>query len=225
MAVKISGKLPETASFHVDCQKGFSPGCSNELPVPGGDEIVGELLSQDAFAAYRVGSKDAHPSNALWVTKNRSQIATPVDSKVAGPDLDLKWPIHCMPGTKGFELLDGLSNPMSYNYFVYKGVERDVHPYGACYHDLAERVSTGVIEWLKCHNVVVVIVGGLATDYCAGLTAIQLRKAGFQVIFNLGAARGIDPQSTKKKIDEMKSMGIVVVDNAASIPAALERLK
>ena len=36
------------ASINVDPQKGFTPICPDELPVPGGDEIVPALLAQNA---------------------------------------------------------------------------------------------------------------------------------------------------------------------------------
>jgi nicotinamidase/pyrazinamidase len=55
-----------------------------------------------------------------------------------------------------------------------------------------------------------VIVGGLATDYCVKTTAIQLRQAGFQVIVNLSACRGIAVDTVDGAIKEMKQMGIVV---------------
>jgi nicotinamidase/pyrazinamidase len=34
-----------------------------------------------------------------------------------------------------------------------------MHPYGSCYHDLAEKLSTGAIEYLRCQEVKIVIVG------------------------------------------------------------------
>jgi nicotinamidase/pyrazinamidase len=52
-------------------------------------------------------------------------------------------------GTEGFELLDGLPKPQQYDYFVWKGIESDLHPFGACYHDVSELRTTGVIEVLK----------------------------------------------------------------------------
>ncbi|MBD4503332.1 isochorismatase family protein, partial [Xanthomonas citri pv. citri] len=76
-------------------------------------------------------------------------------------------------------------------FFVWKGVEPDLHPYGACYHDLAERRSTGVIEYLRQNGVSHVLVGGLALDYCVKNTALQLRRAGFEVLLYLPACRAI----------------------------------
>jgi len=205
-----------TASFDVDAQKGFTPICLGELPVPGGDEIANALNEQATFAKFRVGSKDAHSPNALWV-------ATEENPQFDGagledyPDLDIRWNSHCNVGTKGFELLDGLPHPMAYDFFIYKGVEDDVHPYGACYHDLGNERTTGVIEYLKGLGVVNVIVGGLATDYCVANTAKQLASAGFEVIVNLKACRGIGKETIDKACEEMKQMGITIVDSLEQI--------
>ena len=92
-------------------------------------------------------------------------------------------------------------------------MEPDMHPYGACYHDLAGKNSTGVIEFLKLKNIDTVIIGGLATDYCVKRTALQLKNAGFNVIVNLAACRGISAPTTANAIEEMKNAGINVIDN------------
>ena len=57
----------EVASLDVDAQRGFTPLCPNELPVPGGDHIVAELNAQAKCARLRIGSKDAHPANPVWL--------------------------------------------------------------------------------------------------------------------------------------------------------------
>ena len=78
-----------------------------------------------------------------------------------------------------------------YDFFVAKGFEPDLHPYSSCYHDLKKKISTGLIEWYQAKGISTVIVGGLATNYCVGETVIDLSLAGFQVILNLGACKGI----------------------------------
>lgn len=204
------------ASFDVDAQKTFSPLCPDELPVPGGDEIVAELNRQAELAGWRLGSKDAHSPQAVWVTMDPAMIGKP---GVPGPHVEEHWPVHAVPGTPGFELLPGLPHPADYDFFVWKGVEPDMHPYGACYHDLAERRSTGVIEWLQARDVRCVLVGGLATDYCVRATALQLRQAGFEVVLNLAACRGIAPATTAAALAEMRDRGIGIVHKAAELHA------
>ena len=209
--------LPEPekiASFDVDAQRTFTPMCPNELPVPGGDEIADELNRQAQLAGWRVGSKDAHSPYAVWVTEQAEKIGRP---GVGAKHAEEHWPVHAVPGTEGFELLPGLPHPADYDFFVWKGVEPDMHPYGACFHDLDERRSTGVIEWLRSKGITHLLVGGLATDYCVKQTALQLAGAGFQVLLNLAACRGIAAETTKQALDQLRAAGVTVVQHSGEL--------
>jgi nicotinamidase/pyrazinamidase len=191
------------ASFDVDAQKTFTPLCPDELPAPEGEQIVDELNAQAQFAALRVGSKDAHPRNARWAADADHPPLSPIE----GANMDLRWPVHAVPGTYGFELLDGLPHPAAYDFFVWKGVEPDMHPYNSCYHDFALHLSTGLLEFLRGHEVNTVIVGGLATDYCVKSNVLILREAGLRVIVNEAAVRGVAPKTTREARAEMAAAG------------------
>ena len=198
----------QTASFDVDAQKGFTPLCPKELPVPDGYNIVDELNKNALEACVRVGSKDAHNPNAIWVATEENPQFSIVG--VGEPNVDIRWNSHCNVGTTGFELLDGLPKPLEYDYFVWKGIEDDTHPYGACYHDIAKKISTGVIEYLKSKNIKCVIVGGLATDYCVFETVMELVESGFVVILNLESCRGISEDTIKTAIEKMEKVGVII---------------
>ncbi len=200
----------EVASFDVHTQKTFTDACPNELPVPEGDQIVAELNAQAEKASIRLGAKEAHHPNAIWIASDKQ----PVLSPVAGDNVDVAWPPHSIPGTLGFELLDGLPKITEYDYYVWEGIELDMHPYGACYHDHAEKLSTGAIEFLQSKKISTVIVGGLATDYCVKTTALQLARAGFQVIINLAACRGMTAVTVDQALKEMQAAGIIIVEFA-----------
>ena len=204
-------KKSTVASFDVDAQKTFTPLCPQELPVPGGTEIVAELNAQARFASLRLASKDSHSAQALWV----ADAAHPPLSAITTPHMDCYWPVHAVPGTLGFESLPGLPAIADYDHVVWKGVELDMHPYGACYHDLDEKLSTGVLEFLQVRGIRCIIVGGLATEYCVKITALQLRRAGFDVVVNLAACRGLDPIAIEKAVQEMKAAGIFFVAAAS----------
>lgn len=202
-----------TASFDVDSQYTFTPECPNELPVPEGAAIVAELNAQAKKAQYRVGSKDAHNPQAVWVADD----AHPQFSEVEGDNVDIRWVRHAEVGSKGFELIEGLPKVTDYDFFVWKGIELDMHPYGACYHDFAEKLSTGVIDFLKNKQVNTVIVGGLATDYCVKTTVLQLLRADFWVIVNLAACRGIADDTVEQAKGEMAKAGAEFIDSATEI--------
>lgn len=208
--------LPERrriASFDVDCQYTFTTECPEELPVNGGSEIVAELNAQAKLAAYRLGSKDAHSPHAHWVADERHPPFSPIE----GRNMDVHWPVHAVPATRGFELIAGLPPVTAYDHFVWKGIEPDMHPYGACYHDHAHRLSTGVVEFLNQRGVDTVILGGLATDYCVKHTALELRDAGFRVILNRAAVRGVAVDTTREALDILAEAGIEFVDSAAAL--------
>jgi nicotinamidase/pyrazinamidase len=205
-----------TAAFDIDAQNTFTPLCPNELPVPEGHLIVEELNRQATYARIRLASKDAHSPMAEWVATPKHPVGTPIDA----PNMDVRWPVHAVPGTKGFELIDGLPAETQYRYVALKGVEPNKHPYGACYQDLGDTESTGVIEVLCAEAIETVICGGLATDYCVKTTVLQLRKAGFNVIVNLGACRGIADSTVQAAIAEIQAAGAIVIDTANQLQDA-----
>lgn len=205
------------ASFDIDAQKGFTPLCPTELPVAGGGQIVTALNEMAKRATIRVGSKDAHTPKAVWIVDTPDAMLQPLSY----PNADLTWVAHCIAGTKGFELLDGLPAVNNYDFFVWKGIEPDMHPYGACYHDLNGKLSTGIIEFLKLKNIQCVLVGGLALDYCVKNTAIQLAKAGFQVIVLLEATRAIAESTKQSSIFEMQQSGVVICNDIAALDQLL----
>lgn len=204
-----------TASFDVDPQCGFTFICPDELPIFEGEQISPELNAQSLFAQYRVVSKDCHPAIAPWIASTSEQIMTPVLGNY--PNLDIKWPAHCVVATQGNRLIPGLPSEASYDFLVSKGEDPVKHPYGACYQDLAEQESTGVIEWLQDHKVTTVIVGGLATDYCVKTTVLQLCLAGFRVIVNLAACRGVDEKSSRVACLEMQAGGAELITNSQEL--------
>lgn len=215
--MSITNQPKKIASFDVDAQNCFTPICPDELPVVNGEKIVPELNQQALYADFRLGSKDAHSPNAIWVATPQ----TPQLSQLIGKNVDVHWVPHAIPGTKGFELIAGLPHPNDYDFFVWKGVELDMHPYGACYHDLAEKQSTGVIEFLKMQGVGTVIVGGLATDYCVKITVLQLLRAGFRVIVNQAACRGINLETTTTAIQTMLQKGAIFIDSSTHLTDVL----
>ncbi|MBI5448381.1 MAG: isochorismatase family protein [Gammaproteobacteria bacterium] len=203
----------QVASFDVDAQNCFSPFCPDELPVSDAPLIVPELNANALLASLRLGSKDAHSPDAVWIATADAPMLSPVE----GDNVDVRWPKHAVPGTFGFELLAGLPKPTQYDYFVWKGIEPDMHPYGACYHDHAGHLSTGAIEFLKKQAITTVIVGGLATDYCVKITVLDLLGADFKVILNRAACRGITEETTRLALEEMQGKGAKIIKNAACL--------
>lgn len=201
----------KTASLDVDTQNGFTPLCPNELPVPNGHLIADELNKQSIFTKVRVGSKDVHPNNAIWIaTEKEPQYTTMNDI-----NSNMRWNKHCMSSTFGAELINGLPKVKDYDFFVFKGIEPDLHPYSACYHDLTKKMSTGLIEWLKANYVDTVIVGGLAKNYCVFETVVDLVNARFTVILNEAATKAIGDPTPQDNI--LKNMGVIFIKDSTEL--------
>lgn len=201
-------------ALDIDAQKTFTPLCPNELPIVGGHEIVGELNAQAALAQRRVMSKDAHCLHANWIVGSHAE-----QLRATGlPNAPETWVAHAIVGSLGYELLDGLPAETDYDFCVWKGVSPDLHPYGACYHDIGEKLSTGLIEWLNHQNASTLIVGGLATDYCVKASVLQLLRGGdWRVIVNRAACRGIAADTVAQAYETMQAAGAILLDNAQHI--------
>ena len=87
---------------------------------------------------------------------------------------------------------------------------------------LAERRSTGLIEFLQARKVDTVLVGGLATDYCVKTSVLQLRRAGFRVIVHLDACRGIAPETVASAHTQMIEAGAELAQTLIDVQRLLD---
>ncbi|WP_368073820.1 isochorismatase family protein [Vibrio aestuarianus] len=181
--------------------------------VAGALEIVDELKHNHNKASVRLVSRDMHPPGAAWEAQSPDKMLQPVGL----PEVDIKWNPHCVVGTLGVELLPGLPAVREYDFQLNKGIDPDAHPYGAFYHDQADRLSTGGIEFLRAKAIDTVIVGGLALDFCVKKSVEQLLDAGFRVILNLASTRAVFPENAITVIGELADKGVILVENSDAI--------
>ena len=201
-------------SIDIDAQRAFSALCPKELPVEGATEIVVELNAQAELADFRVLTRDGHGARAVWIVPDHTQMVQPLNF----PNANLTWVRHAEVGTDGFLPLPGLPAPADYDFLAIKGCDDDMHPFGICYQDLAERISTGLIEWLQARDAKVLLVGGLATDYCVKASVLQLcRAGGWKVLLNTAACRGIAEETTRTALEEMREAGAILLENAQAV--------
>ncbi|OAJ94193.1 isochorismatase family protein [Vibrio bivalvicida] len=205
--------LTKTASIDVDPQKGFSELCPKELPVQGALEIVDELKRNHSKASVRLVSRDMHPPGAAWEAETPEKMLEPVGL----PEVDIKWNPHCVVGTSGVELLPGLPEIRDYDFQINKGIDPDAHPYGAFYHDQADTLSTGGIEFLRAKQIETVIVGGLALDFCVKKSIEQLVEAGFKVILNLASTRAVFPDNANNVANALVEKGVILIEDAKGL--------
>ena len=178
----------------VDVQRDFCPG--GALAVPRGDEVVpvvNRLLALTDWLA--VATRDWHPVDHCSFTAYGGT-----------------WPPHCVAGTEGASFHPDLDETRI-RRVVSKATTRDAEAYSGFQ-------GTDLAAALAARGVRRVFVCGLATDYCVKATALDARRAGFEVGVIDDGVRGVEvrPGDCGQAIDEMKAAGILLV--AASAVAA-----
>jgi len=182
---------PRTTSLLVvDVQRGFTELCPNELPVPGGIEIVPHVNALLELPFARIdATQDWHPPD------HRSFLG----------QTDNLYPPHCVQNTPGADWLPGL-HTARFNTIWRKGYDSDFEAYAVSAQHPA------FAAFLFATGIKTVIVCGIATNICCFFAARDLRQAGFDVWLVEDASAGIDVPAaglfqTKAK-EEGQRMGI-----------------
>jgi len=168
----------------VDFQNDFTPG--GALGVDGGDAIAGRLneLAADPRFELVVATRDWHPPDHGSFTEQGGI-----------------WPVHCVQGTPGAELHDGLDRTRV-DVVVDKGQDPGTEGYSGF-------EATGLEALLRERGVDRVTIGGLATDYCVKNTALDALRLGFDVVVDGAAVRPVDvePGDGERALDEVRAAG------------------
>jgi nicotinamidase/pyrazinamidase len=170
----------------VDVQNDFCPG--GALALDDGEAVVAPLNRLASEYEFVVATRDWHPADHLSFASNGGV-----------------WPVHCVQGTPGAELRGGLDRD-AIDLVVDKGQAIDADGYSAF-------EGTGLERELRARGVDSVHVGGLALDYCVKATALDARRAGFDVIVHRDATRAVElqPGDGERAVEELRKAGIDVV--------------
>jgi nicotinamidase/pyrazinamidase len=194
----------------VDVQNCFLPGGS--LAVKDGDQVVPIINRIAKGFANVVMTQD-------WHTPGHISFASVHAGKQPFETIDLPygkqvlWPDHCVQGTDGASLSKDLSIPQA-ELIIRKGFHKDVDSYSA-FLEADGKTSTGLAGYLKGRKIKRVFVAGLATDFCVAWTALDARKAGFEVYVVEDGCRGIDNQgSLAKAWADMAKAGVKRIQSA-----------
>lgn len=162
--------LTVSALVVVDAQRGFTNLCPDELPVPGGVEIVPRVNQLLAVPWLRVdATQDWHPPDHVSFLGRPGNL----------------YPPHCVMGTPGADFLPGLDTDR-FHAIWRKGFQRDVEAYAVTAQHPA------FVQTLRASGVKTAVVCGIATNICCFFTARDLRVAGFDVVIAEDASAGID---------------------------------
>src|SRR5262245_5753970 len=126
----------------VDMQRGFTSLCPEELPVPGGVEIVPQVNRLLELPWARIdASMDWHPPDHCSFFGQRDNL----------------YPPHCVAGTPGAEFLPGLATERFHTIWR-KGFQRDADAYAVA----AQHPE--FVALLRAASIEHVVVCGIATN-------------------------------------------------------------
>ncbi len=185
-----AGQLKPGASaalIVVDVQNCFVTG--GTLPVAKGEEVVPVINKISAAFANIVVTQDWHtPGHASFATSYPGK--KPFETTTLKYGTQVLWPDHCVQGTDDAALHKDLKLPTA-QLIIRKGYNKGVDSYSA-FEEADRKTVTGLAGYLKARGIKTVYVAGLATDFCVGWTALDARKAGFEVYVVEDACRAID---------------------------------
>ena len=202
----------KTGVIVVDVQADFTQLKKGSLAVEGTDEAYikaveenTKKLKAEGFLIY--ATQDWHPVNHIsFFTNHQGQKAFDV-IKLNNRDQVL-WPPHCVQKTPGAEIL---LDKKLFKAVVKKGKDSKYDSYSGFQDDGGKKTEMNKI--LKKDKITRVVVYGIATDYCVRATALDAVAAGYQVVLIHPLSRGVAPETSQKSIEEMKTRGIVILDD------------
>ena len=219
IATMVSEKLRAAASIKpdeasallvIDVQNCFLPGGS--LAVKDGEQVVPVINKLAKAFSNVVLTQDWHTGGHISFASSHAG-KKPFETVDLPYGKQVLWPDHCVQGTDGAALSKDLAIPHA-ELIIRKGFHKDVDSYSA-FLEADGKTSTGLAGYLKGRKIKRVFVAGLATDFCVAWTALDARKAGFEVYVVEDACRGIDTQgSLAKAWADMAKAGVKRIQSA-----------
>ena len=177
----------KSALIVIDVQNCFVDG--GTLPVKGGAEVVPVINKLAESFENIVVTQDWHTQgHASFASAHAGQ--KPFSSIKLSYGNQVLWPDHCVQGTEDAALHKDLKLPTA-QVVIRKGFHKGVDSYSA-FEEADRKTATGLGGYLKQRGIKTVYVAGLATDFCVAWTALDARKAGFEVYVIEDATRAID---------------------------------
>jgi len=193
----------------IDVQNDFCPG--GNLAVPHGDEVVAPINRLAGKFEHVVLTQDWHPAGHFSFASTHPE-RLPFDTITAPYGPQVLWPDHCVRGTPGAALHDGLDIPHA-ELIVRKGFRRAIDSYSAFFEN-DHRTPTGLAGYLRERGLTRVFVAGLATDFCVRYSAEDAHGQGFSVVMIEDACRAIDMNgslaATREKLAELGTAVVTV---------------
>jgi len=206
---------PTDCLIVVDVQNDFCPG--GALEVKHGDEIV-PLVNQLARKFDNVVvTQDWHPAGHISFASSHAS-RKPFETKRLRYGEQVLWPDHCVQGTRGAALHDGLELAHA-QLVIRKGFHPKVDSYSG-FLEADRKTKTGLDGYLRSRGVKRVYCVGLATDFCVAWTALDARRFRLESVIIEDACRAIDNAGSLAAAQKAMAKAGVKRANSASLLAS-----
>jgi len=200
----------KSALLVVDVQNCFVTG--GTLPVKEGEAVVPIINKLAAAFENVVVTQDWHTAGHVSFASAHAG-KKPFETTQLAYGTQVLWPDHCVLGTADAALHKDLVLPGA-ELIIRKGYHKNVDSYSA-FMEADGKTPTGLAGYLKERGIKRVFVTGLATDFCVAWTAMDARKAGFEVYVIEDATRGIDLNgSLAAAWKQMEAKGVKRIQSA-----------
>jgi len=193
---------PDAALLVVDLQNGFVSE-SDELPVPGGADIIPMINRLVPRFAIRIASQDWHPADHGSFASQHPGVR-PFDRGMLAGVEQVFWPDHCVQGTHGAAFHPQFDvRPVQVVFR--KGMDREADSYSV-FADNAGRNPSGLDGYLRARAASELVIVGLALDYCVRFTALDARRLlpELPVTVVLDATRPVDIATGEEAVQQMR---------------------
>jgi len=196
-----------TAVIVVDIQGDFTTWKKGSLAVEGTDrgyvkrvEKATKLLKKAGLSIF--ATQDWHPAKHISFYTNHPEKSVFDTVEINGKPRVL-WPPHCIQGTEGARIL--IDNNLFLGV-IKKGQNPLFDSYSGFQDDGGEETELHSI--LQLHCIDILIIYGIATDYCVKATALDAINYGYKVIVIQELSRGVAPDTSRNAIREMRNRGV-----------------
>lgn len=193
-----------------DLQGDFTQFKDGALAVPGTGadyvkavEIALRTLVNEGFLI--IATQDWHPWEhiSFHTTHNGKRAG---DQILIDNRIQTLWPPHCVQGTENAQVLMDTE-------LLHCTVNKGHHPQFESYSAFQDEGGneTELDEILRKNNVDIIIIIGVATDYCVKYVTLDALQRGYKVVVIGSLCRGITPESSALALAEMEHKGAVIL--------------
>ncbi len=189
------------------------------LYVNKGEEVIDPVNALRENFQTIVWTKEEHDKHHDFFASSRDG-KKPLDTVETEFGTQFLWPDHCITGSFGAQFYKDLI-VKDEDMVVIKGTDPTIHAYSAVYMDDRKTIirypdGKTMPEKLREKGIQTAVVTGLAYDFCAGMTAYDLAKEGFNVILLRDVTHSIniplgEGKSTVTIMDDMLAEAGVMV--------------